>query len=221
MQKFDEWFMPYQESHLPEWMTQKNQRVNGRLTYQYHKYEAALEYVRERRVAVDVGAHIGLWSYFMAHDFAHVAAFEPVPLHQNCWYKNMKEHSNAELFCNALGERAGTVVLETRPESTGGTQVRTENFGTALTVATAEMWPLDKFNLSEVDFMKVDCEGFELGVLKGAEATLLKCRPCVIVEQKGNMAERYGHEKQGAVKYLKGLGAVLHGEISGDFILSW
>lgn len=221
MKKFDEWFFPAGETHLPEWMTTKNQRVDGRLTYQYHKYEEAMKWVKERRVAIDIGAHIGLWSFFLARDFDHVAAFEPVPLHQDCWYKNMQDKTNAELFRMALGDSCGHVMLETRPESTGGTQVCTGEVTINKAVATADMWPLDKYNLSEVDFIKIDCEGYELNILNGAVKTLLACKPCVIVEQKGDMAARYGHEKQGAVKFLQGLGAKLRGEISGDFILSW
>lgn len=216
MQKFDKWFFPDGEAHLPGWMTQVNNRQDGRLTYQYGKYVMALEHVKQRRVAVDIGAHVGLWSWFLARDFKDLAAFEPCEAHRECWHANMQDRKNAELFCNALGETASLVNLETRTAgSSGDTQIVPGGKG-KISMAT-----LDSFNLRDVDFIKIDTEGYELGVLRGAEKTLLACKPCVIVEQKGDMAKRYGHEKLGAVKYLQGLGAVLRGDVSGDYILSW
>src|SRR5262249_4139224 len=41
---------------------------------------------------------------------------------------------------------------------------------------------LDEYGLENVWFMKVDVEGHELDVLKGAQATLERCRPNLLVE---------------------------------------
>lgn len=216
MKKFDQWWMPDGETHLPEWMQNVNNRVDGRLTYQYGKYEAALPFLKNNRMAVDVGAHIGLWSYFLSRDFEKVLAFEPMRDHQSCWYKNMEGRDNAILMPLALGVQEGRVTLETRtPGSSGDTQVKPYAAG------EIEMRTLDSFERDDVDLIKIDCEGFEEFIVRGAVDTLLKCRPCVIVEQKGNMAGRYGLEQQGAVKFLKTLGARVRHITSGDYILSW
>lgn len=223
MQKFDEWFLPDGEQHLKKWMQDVGKVVDGRLTYQYHKYEAAMKYVKNMRVAVDVGAHVGFWSFFMARDFKDVAAFEPMAEHQLCWHENMRKINNAELFTQALGNSAGRVQLETRTHgSSGDTQVvPDEQVDVNKCGRFVPMVTLDSLNFPFVDFIKVDCEGYELNVLQGAEATLKKSKPVVVVEQKGNMIERYGHEKLAAVKYLESLGAKVREEISGDFIMSW
>ena len=55
-----------------------NPLVAGKGTYQWKKYVAALSHVKDRGHAVDVGAHVGLWSRLMAMDFERVTAFEPV-----------------------------------------------------------------------------------------------------------------------------------------------
>jgi hypothetical protein len=41
---------------------------------------------------------------------------------------------------------------------------------------------LDKFNFDSVDLLKIDVEGHELQVVKGAEQTIKKCRPLIILE---------------------------------------
>ena len=71
------------------------------------------------------------------------------------------------------------------------------------------------------NLVKIDCEGWELPVLRGAEVTLRCCKPTVIVEQKPGRAQRFGHADTGAVDYLQSLGAKLRAELSGDYILSW
>jgi hypothetical protein len=79
---------------------------------------------------------------------------------------------------------------------------------------------LDDFAFDEVDFIKVDVEGFELQVLEGARETLARCRPIVIVEQK-DFAGRYGGERYGAAELLQSLGAVVLAQVVQDLIFGW
>ncbi|MDZ4253977.1 MAG: hypothetical protein U1A72_15515, partial [Sulfuritalea sp.] len=64
MFEFGGWHFPDGEAHFPDWMRKRNEVVDGRLTYQYHKLSAAMAHVKQFRVAVDVGAHIGTWAYY-------------------------------------------------------------------------------------------------------------------------------------------------------------
>lgn len=215
MIQFDKWVFPDGEEHLQGWMSQVNRRIDGRLTYQFGKYETCLEYIKDFRLALDIGAHVGLWSWLMAKNFKLVSGFEPMPEHQECWYKNMTGLDNVELHHVALGDHVGKISLSRRTaNSSGDTQVEESGIG------DINLQMLDQYGLVDVDFIKVDCEGYELNVLKGAEKTLLTNKPCVIVEQKG-FANKYGHEKLAAVDYLKSIGAKLRHEVSGDYILSW
>jgi FkbM family methyltransferase len=216
MIKFDAWQFPDDEKHLPDWMMKVNRRVDGRLTYQYGKYEEALKLVKNRRLAVDVGSHIGLWAWFMARDFENIACFEPMVEHQACWFANMKDRKNADIYFSALGAEDGKIALETRTHgSSGDTQVIVGKAG------EIPMTTLDKFKFENVDFIKIDCEGYELNVLKGAAETIKSCKPVVVVEQKGTMSLKYDDKKLGAVDFLKSLGAKVRHEISGDYIMSW
>lgn len=214
---FDRWFLPDGEAHLQEWMTGRQEVVEGRLTYQYHKYTAALSFCTSRRRAVDVGAHVGLWSYWMARDFETVDAFEPVKAHRECWLANMVgRRGRARLHGCALGDRTAMVTMTTGPASSGDTYVEPGVDG------LVPMVPLDDFlgDLPGTDFLKIDCEGGELAVLRGARQLLEQQTPVVLVEQKPGHGAKYGLGDRDALLFLRGLGYMVRQEISGDFILT-
>jgi len=205
-------WLPDGEQHLVEWMKNRNEVIDGKLTYQYHKFQAAMLHVKQFRTAVDVGAHCGLWSMHLAKRFETVHAFEPVADHRECFLANVTG-VNAVLHAAALGEREGMVSMNSAATSSGDT-----------TVSEGDDVPLkmlDSYNLRDVDFIKLDCEGYELFALKGGTETIKRCKPCVIVEQKPGKAQQFGLPETGAVDWLRAMGAVLRKEISGDYILSW
>lgn len=209
------WHLPDHEQHLIEWMAHaKNRRdvVDGRVVYQGVKQRAALEHVKQFRTAVDVGAHCGLWSFYLAKQFAQVHAFEPVAAHRECFLENVKAE-NVQLYDVALGERAGSVGIHTKTGSSGDSWVSGDG--------PIPMRCLDEYALDDVDFVKIDTEGHELFVLRGAEDTLKRCKPTIIVEQKPGRAQMHGLNERDALPYLESLGATLRKEISGDFIFAW
>jgi len=228
--KFDEWYLPNGERHLQKWMQQVNDKVDGRLTYQMYKYRPSMQFVKQRRTAIDIGAHVGLWSYWMARDFQKLIAFEPMPEHAACWKENMKTRPNADLYQIALGDREGPAKVKTRtPGSSGDTGVDPDAELSSLRASidddgtVVQMKTLDSFELDEVDFIKADCEGFELFVMRGAEQTLRRNKPCIIIEQKPEtgLAQRYKIGVTDGVKFLESLGAIRRKTIQGDYILSW
>lgn len=232
MQWFEEggWWLPDGEEHLQQWMTKVNCRRDGRLTYQHHKYDKALPWVHNRGLALDVGAHVGLWSWPMSADFAQVMAFEPMAAHRACWHENLRERSNATLEACALGHESGTVRIRTRtPGSSGDSGVDPVAERSSLRASVddegeeAPLRRLDEYALDGVDFIKIDCEGYELYVLQGAVETLKRCRPCLIVEQKPEtgMKERYGLAPRDVIRFLAGLGAKQRAAIQGDYVFSW
>lgn len=213
---FDQWQLPDGETHLPEWMRTTNRRVDGRLTYQYHKYEAAIRHCRQRRVAIDVGAHCGLWSFWMARDFATLHAFEPKTAHIDCWKANVPAREGVTLHPVALGDRVGQVGLYTGPGSSGDTQVRLD-----APHPTVPMCRLDDFSFEDVDFLKIDTEGFEAFVLEGGKELLARCRPVVIVEQKPGHGRRFGRRDMEAIRVLERVGAERVWDQAGDYVMTF
>ena len=206
-------WLPAHETHLVDWMKKKNQVVDGKLTYQLDKRNDALKWVKNWRGAIDVGAHCGLWSMDLVKRFTALHAFEPVALHRECWQLNVDQSRNPVLYACALGEERGAISINTADTSSGDSWV--DGAG------DIPLRRLDDFDLQDIDFIKLDCEGYELFALRGGEEMLNRCKPCVIVEQKPGRAQKFGLPERGAVDYLIGLGAVLRAEKSGDYILSW
>lgn len=216
------WHLPDGEAHLQGWMRGVAMESHGRLTYQREKYLAALEHCPRRAVAVDVGAHVGLWSWQMSFDFDRVIAFEPMPAHRDCWRVNLADRPDCHLEGIALGAAGGMAWLAARtPGSSGDTGV--EPLGATIAGAVpVDQRTLDSFHLPRCDLLKIDCEGYELFVLQGAQATLRRCRPTVIVEQKPEtgMVARYGIVVMDAVELLIGIGYRVERAIQGDYIMT-
>lgn len=217
MSKFvDGWWWPDHEEHMIEWMANPKNRVilNGRPSYQGKKQIAVLKHCEGRDgLYIDVGAHIGLWAYNMQRRFAFTHAFEPVAAHRECFEKNVDRGAPeiVALHACALGAVAGTCSIETTGGSSGDSQVRSGS--------EIPMRRLDEFEFKDVDLIKVDCEGFEENVLIGGLDTIQRCRPVICVEQKRDMARRFGLKPQGGVELLQRLGYKVAEEISGDYIL--
>jgi FkbM family methyltransferase len=201
-------WLPDHEEHLYAYA--ENGPI-GEWTYQKNKLDAAIKFCRKRDLAVDVGGHCGLWAREMCKLFGHVHSFEPVKDHRDCYSLNQRSE-NYTLYPYALGEKDGRACTKTKQGSSGDTWLVP---GSRIEVKT-----LDWFDLAP-DFVKIDTEGYELFVLKGAEKTLRKHRPVVIVEQKpGHASRNFGLGDTEAVDWLKTLGYKLQVEILGDYILT-
>jgi FkbM family methyltransferase len=143
--------------------------------------------------------------------FRNVEAFEPVDRHIACFLQNLTSVSNVHLFEVALGPRAGKVQLHTGPSSSGDTYVKLDG------EHEAEMQTLDHFGLVSVDFVKIDCEGYEYFILQGAERTIREQKPFVIVEQKPGKGKQFDLPDTAACTLLESWGATRVFEYSGDY----
>lgn len=206
-------WLPDGERHLIQFL-ENGPTFAGGPTYQLHKLLAALPLVKNFDHAVDVGAHCGLWSRPLAAMFGMVTAFEPVPAHIECWNANVPVE-NTRLYQNALGSKPGQVFLTTGKSSSGDTYVQEKG------EHRAEMITLDSVGLPKIDFMKIDCEGYENFILAGGEKTIRRDRPVIIVEQKTGKGKLFGLDDIAAVKLLASWGAQTYQVISGDYIMHW
>lgn len=206
-------WLPDQETHLQSHI-EAGPEVDGLGTYQLYKLELALRYVKNHRVAVDIGAHVGLWSRILAKRFDKVEAFEPLLVHRECFSLNVLS-DNVVLHDCALDLAEGEVRMMMYPGNSGHSHV-VEIGGMVVPTKT-----LDNFDLEDVDFIKIDCEGYERHVVVGAIDTLERCKPTLIVEQKPSNGSRYGHGDLGAVRLLEKLGARVVAQKSGDFVMMW
>lgn len=158
--------------------------------YDLDHLNGALTHLTQYRTAVDGGAHRGIWTRELARNFDFVIAFEP------------RETLALQIPCGfvhyvALGERQGTCSIAEGTKNTGQ--------GHVVEGKDVPMYPLDFFDVKNVDFLKLDLEGYELYALKGAEQTIHDQRPAILVEQNG-LCERYGYTNYDLANWLKKMG---------------
>lgn len=216
-------WLPDNDTHFAEHLD-AGPEYQGAGTYQFKKIEMALARVEQWRGAVDVGAHVGLWSRVLADKFETLWAFEPVPEHQACFVKNLTEYKAGKnprivLHPVALGSAAGHTFIDPVPNNSGNACVTDHH----LKGIKVQLRTLDSFRLFEkhVDFIKIDVEGYELEVIKGGEETIRKCRPVMVIEQKPGHAQRYGFGERAAVNVVLAWGAELLWHRAGDYCLGW
>lgn len=129
----------------------------------------------------DVGAHHGYFAVIFAHwvgDDGRVFAFECLPENAAIASYNaiVNQLENIEVVAKAVGARLGTTVIANNSE---GVLVDETTPGERITVP---MISLDEFFASRrPDLLKIDVEGYELEVLRGAGKCLAR-RPAIALE---------------------------------------
>lgn len=192
-----------------------NPLYEGKGTYRWSRLHKALMTCGERRGhAVDIGAHVGLWSRVLAHEFRRVTAFEPFGEFAECFERNLDGCDNVVLNRVALGIVTGPAFFAKAEDGEG-----TASWGDA--GADVEAKRLDDCGLAGVDFLKVSCEGMDHFAVVGGEFTIRRDRPVVLVEQKRKRMSRYGLRPQATVDLLISWGARIAWDDQNDFCMVW
>jgi len=142
--------------------------------------------IRPGMTVVEVGANMGTHSVDMARACAPgpFYAFEPQPriFQILCANLALNDIGNALAYPEGCGEAEGEAVVPLVDYAGRG------NFGgVALQAAGARgikvrIRALDSFELPACGLIKIDVEGFEPQVLRGARQTIARCRPILYVE---------------------------------------
>jgi len=179
------------DTHIGKWVQE-----HKRLDFDQNTLPYIMEFIKPGDVVVDVGANIGAYAYAFAKKASIVYCFEPNTECFECLLFNMKGLDNVEIFKVALGGIVchGTPVVENN--NMGMAYMRVESDG------QVNINPLDCYSFSKVDFIKIDCEGMELGVLKGAQHTITKFHPTMYIEINDYTLERNGLTKHDIFNFL-------------------
>lgn len=162
----------------------------------YGTFEAAElnfvnRYLRPGDKAMDVGANVGIFSVVMGATVGskgQVFAFEPVAANVLRLEKNLRKNalSNVQIFPVALGAAEGHMNLRmaTDPAYSSLREVQGGFGGGAdvlIKVRTLDgIWK--ELGSPDIALVKIDVEGAEIDVLRGASSFLATCRPTLLVE---------------------------------------
>lgn len=158
---------------------------------------------------VDIGANIGCYTLPAARRVGpggRVLAIEAAPSILPYLENNVSNNGlrNVEIVATAVGEREGRVAFHEAPANSFGMGSIAPQFG-ALAVQV-RITRLDSIlkdrHMPDVHVIKVDVEGFELNVFRGAEETLRTQRPLVLFEFLDWAEDRAGIGQVGAAQDL-------------------
>lgn len=148
--------------------------------YQLNEYKQAISKVKNFRTAIDLGANLGVMSYRMVKDFQIVHAFEPL------FYEHLLTNvsaSNFRVYPFAVGDVRKTETMRVGIYHSGGSNITSEKQPNQ-TYKDVTVVPLDSFNFTDVDFIKIDVEDYEMFALLGARSTIEKYKPTMLIELK-------------------------------------
>ncbi len=163
--------------------------------------------IKPGMTVVDVGAYIGSHTVKLAQltKPGIVYAFEPQEdIHQilshNIELNGLGDYVTA--YKMALGDQSCSTKMNTEPKKPADLEKKT-NRGTNFVLGCLddtgdplafEMRTLDSFKLDNVGFIKIDVEGAQLLVLKGAEETIKRNKPVMLIEMNPSIRD-FSHHK--------------------------
>jgi len=145
------------------------------------------QFLKEDSVVFDIGANIGVFTCFSAKlaQRGRIFAFEPVSMVFDILKKNVKDYENVEIFQLGLGDKEEVKEILIRSWNPGYSTIEDsaiqrpkESFDIKENIKITTLDSItNKLNLKRIDFIKIDVEGYEIEVLKGAIETVKKFRP--------------------------------------------
>jgi FkbM family methyltransferase len=164
--------------------------------YRYRGEEFGISYLLDRdlvgKTVVDVGAHRGIYSYWMHHHVGpegQVFAFEPQP-ELNSYLQGLKKSfglSNLEIEPMGLSSKPGELILRRPHDHWGGASFsRFQNVSEDIDLIPVHVTTLDRYFARHparpISFIKCDVEEHELEVFRGGRQILSEDRPQLLFE---------------------------------------
>jgi FkbM family methyltransferase len=175
--------------------------------------------VDPHRTAIDVGANKGTYTWFLAQLCRHVYAYEPNPAMR--WMLQKCTPKNVTIFPRALSDHPGEGLLRI-PHRNGrfannvGT-LRADFNDTHCESVSVPMTRLDDDGLVDVGFLKIDVEGHEQEVLRGAREIIARDRPVLLIEI---IAEHHNRPVDETIDFVEHLGYRAH-VVQGTQLTEW
>lgn len=150
----------------------------------------------------------------MAAPQGRVVTFEPDPDN----FARLREHLRLNALPNVVGRNLGIgpeeqvmKLYQVVPSNSGMNRMITQAEGRErFPYKEVRIAPLEKAlegtGVQRVDILKVDVEGFELGVLQGCAAVIRRDRPVLFVELDDANLRENGTDARGLIAYVEGLG---------------
>lgn len=167
-------------------------------------------WVRPGDHCVDAGGSFGWYAVLLAQAAGpegRVHVFEPIPRTVRVLEDNLRRNAcaNARVHALALADAAGTMDVFVPDIGVSGS-LRLHQYERGYETFACPVRPLDELAAAEgwprLDFLKADIEGAEFALLRGAERTLARHRPRLLLEIQADSTRRFGHEPADVFRWL-------------------
>lgn len=189
----------------------KNYQSEKNYSYDALTAEIMDKILRDNSNCVDVGCHKGaiLNQIILRSPDGQHYAFEPLPELYRGLKKKYERKPNVKLFDCALSDSCGESTYQhvvTNPGYSGLRQRRYDRAEEKIVQLMVRIEMLDNVIPEDVQvrFIKIDVEGGELQVLRGAAKTIKRCRPFIIFEHGLGAADHYGTTPEDMYRLLSG-----------------
>ena len=136
-------------------------------------------------IAIQAGGNCGIYPLYLSDRFTCVITFEPERQNYGCLLKNIENRTNIIASCAALGDSVGLVGIEPCDYNNGASYV--------IDGRDVPVIAVDDLGLDSLDLIQLDVEGYEAKALQGASQTINRCKPVMMVEDRGH-GSRYGSQ---------------------------
>lgn len=193
-------------------------------------WQHSMDFISDESHVFDIGANIGAFSLKLGLALSKrgvkykIIAFEPnlsvVSLFKRNLELNPELRRNVELYPIAIGAEEGEGFLEyTTANSGGGSITPVSHKGTVrIKVRTLDTL-VAEMKISRLSFLKIDVEGYEPNVLKGAEKTISRFKPALYIEVTEKWYRRIGYSSNELFTYLNNQGYRIMTEMDSEYIL--
>jgi len=178
-----------------------------------HSLERFFDEAKTANVILDIGANIG-WTalrFASKNPKATIIAFEPHPITFKRAQNNFGRNNFSNITCLniGLGERASTLkIYELMDNNSGMNRIVLEELDRPFKEVKIERLDdvLENRNIHHVDMIKMDVEGFEGFVLKGASKILTNSNAKILMETDDAFLKNNGNSARELIDILKGYG---------------
>lgn len=153
------------------------------MVWEPHMHRLFEENIGQNSVSLDIGANIGTHSVKMAILSTRLLSFEPLRPSYTLLKENLRINgcSNAIAYEYALSDSIYTTEYKSvENRNIGGSVLQDDHL--APSTDSIDVITLDSLYLNQVDFIKIDVEGYEAKAIAGGVETIKKHRPTIVLE---------------------------------------
>lgn len=192
---------------LNNWWVLDTENDNG-LTYwspeewQNHMAEFTVKYFlagSNTNICLDIGGNVGQMAIGLSRYFGKVYTFEPAKPLYDCLVKNLTQFSapNVKAYNVGLSDQKAVIPYKLKFDRCGTSRFMSdEEIAADYHKKPTDLYEfyeipvrtLDSYGFTKVDLMKLDVEGWEAHVLRGAVKTIETARPVIVAEWKDDIS---------------------------------